>query len=271
MNDLNKKLLERLLNVYHFTQYGKLMPGFIHNINGKITGIDSQIQLYHIKAMLKLKKLEERKESLSKETYEELKKEYQENLQIFEKMKVSKNKLNQLIAVLNNKVAQESLYKEEFIDINRVIREFHKFFCFYKIYKHDTEVIFDLKSTKFPKMQYKDFNFILYVATRNAVDSTIAMKNKKNILIYKTYDNEDEVVLNIEINGSKLPENYKLGDLNFDNSKKYFGDLTAKPDEAFGAGLDLFFASRMIADYEHLNMEIKETDNGNLFILRMKI
>jgi len=66
---MEKEIIDKLKEVYFYTQYGSLMPGFVHNINGKITAVDSKIQLFNMKAQMKLKKLEATKEGMSEAEY----------------------------------------------------------------------------------------------------------------------------------------------------------------------------------------------------------
>ena len=49
---MEKEIIEAVKEIYHYMQYGKLMPGFIHNINGKITAVDSKLQITSMKTQM---------------------------------------------------------------------------------------------------------------------------------------------------------------------------------------------------------------------------
>ncbi len=203
---MDKDLIESLKEVYYNLQYGSLMPGFVHNINGKITAVDSKLQLFNMKVQLKLKKLEAAKEGMSEAEYNFKKAEYDDMLKISEQLKEPMSELNALMKIINDKIFNENTQGIQMIDINGVVKIFCEFFKFDKKFKHDTEVETVLDGNPFIKMEYKDIFFILYAVTKKAVDS-FEEGCKTNSIIYRTENSDSFVWLSISTNGKICLEN----------------------------------------------------------------
>lgn len=258
------EILNRLTEIFYLTQYGKLMPGFIHNINGKLTSLDSKIQLTHMKLQMKLKKLKQHTVAYSEEVQTLLEDEYNGLLTMFDALNASKNELNALLAVLNSKASNENIHAVTMIDINNSIREFDDFFKFYKRYKHNITVEFDLEDSPFAKMQYNDFYFLLYAVVRNAVDATAEKNSKENIIRYTTRNFDSFVELYIYNNGVPIAENSDVfAPLN--THKAAFGNEDISVDTPMGAGLDLYFLQRMLAKYPEFKYSWQSDQSGTTF------
>jgi hypothetical protein len=208
---MEKELIEALRDVYFYTQYGSLMPGFVHNINGKITAVDSKLQLFNMKIQMKLKKLEAAKEGLSAEEYNFKRSEYDDILKMCEQFKGPMSELNGLMRTINDKIFNENTLGIQMIDINGAVRSFCEFFKFDKVFKHDTIVEIELEGNPFIKMEYRDLFFILYALTRKIVDS-FTEGSKDNSIIYSSKNHDDCVWLSIKTNGRIcLDDNYSPG------------------------------------------------------------
>lgn len=260
----NEEILNRLTDIFYFIQYGKLMPGFIHNINGKLTSLDSKIQLAYMKMQMKLKKLSNNQLNYPEDAKAVLEKEYSELITMFEALNTSKNELNSLLSVLNCKASNENVHVVTMIDINSAIKDFHDFFNFYKRYKHNITVEFDLEGTPFVKMKYNDFYFLLYSIVRNAVDATHDWHNQKNIIRFTTKNFDHFVELTIYNNGAPIPENTDLFDPLISN-KALFGNDDVSEEMPMGAGLDLFFLKRMLDKYSDLKYSWSSNETGTEF------
>lgn len=193
---MEKELTEALKDIYFYMQYGILMPGFVHNINGKITAVDSKLQLFNMKIQMKIKKLEAAKESISEAEYNFKKAEYEEMLKVSEQLKEPMNELNTFIKVINDKIFNENTPGIQMIDINGAVKSFCEFFKFDKKFKHDTKVETELEGNPFIKMEYKDIFFILYAVTKKMIDS-VCESDRNNRIIYKTQNLDNCVWLSI--------------------------------------------------------------------------
>ena len=259
----NEEILNELTDIFYLMQYGKLMPGFIHNINGKLTGLDSKIQLTHMKLQMKLKKLAQNTE-FSEETKNALTREYTDLITMFDALNASKNELNSLLSVLNSKASSENVHAVTMIDINSAINDFHLFFKFYKRYKHNSEVQFELEGTPFIKMQYNDLFFLLYAVVRNAVDAMFDHHRKENIIRYTTRNFDHCVELIVFNNGTPIPPGRDIfAPLN--SEKARFGNEEVSEEVPMGAGLDLYFLQRMLAKYPDLAYSWQSDESGTSF------
>lgn len=262
--DTEQQILDRLTEIFYLTQYGKLMPGFIHNINGKLTSLDSKIQLTHMKLQMKLKKLKQHTVAYTEEVQTLLEKEYGDLITMFDALTVSKNELNALLAILNSKASNENIHTVTMIDINNSIREFDEFFKFYKRYKHNITVELDLEDSPFAKMQYNDFYFLLYAVVRNAVDATAEKNSRENIIRYTTRNFDCFVELSIFNNGIPIAENSDIfAPLN--THKAPFGNEDNSVDTPMGAGLDLYFLQRMLSKYPEFKYSWQSNQDGTTF------
>ncbi len=196
---MEKELTEALKDVYFYMQYGILMPGFVHNINGKITAVDSKLQLFNMKAQLKLKKLEAAKEGMSEAEYNFKKAEYEDMIKVSDQLKEPMNELNSFIRVINDKIFNENSPGIQMIDINGAVKSFCEFFKFDKKFKHDTKVEAELEGNPFIKMEYKDIFFILYAVTKKIIDS-FPEASKENRIIFGTKNMDEFVWLSIKTN-----------------------------------------------------------------------
>jgi len=197
---MEKEMIDKLKEIYFYTQYGSLMPGFVHNINGKITAVDSKLQLFNMKAQMKLKKLEAAKEGMSEAEYNFKKTEYEDMLKISEQLKEPMNELNAFIRVINDKIFNENSPGIQMIDINGAVKSFCEFFKFEKKFKHDTVVTSELEGNPFIRMEFKDIFFILYAVTKKIIDSFPEERQENNI-IFKTQNLNECVWLSINTNG----------------------------------------------------------------------
>jgi len=266
---MNDTLTDKLTDIYYFTQYGKLMPGFIHNINGKITGLDSKIQLAGIKIKMKEKKLLMQKEQYSEETFAALQKEYQELGEQFEGMKVAKNELNSLMSMLNRKISGERAGHNALIDITSEIKAFHEFFQFYKRYKHNTRVEFDFDGSANINMKQKDFNFLLFAVVKNGVDATYGYDDEQNIIKYTVTSHQDGVELQITNSGKLLREDQDVFQTTDSDKVMYRDEVARSDDSPLGAGLDLFFLKQMLASYPDIQYSLASTeDKGTTFSIK---
>jgi len=208
---MEKEIIEKLKEIYFYTQYGSLMPGFVHNINGKITAVDSKIQLFNMKAQMKLKKLEAAKEGMSEAEYNFKKAEYEDMLKISEQMKEPMNELNAFIRIINDKIFNENSPGIQMIDINGAVKSFCEFFKFEKKFKHDTIVETELDGNPFIRMEFKDIFFILYAVTKKIIDS-FPEERQENSIAFKTQNMNECVWLSIKSNGKMcLDENNEQG------------------------------------------------------------
>jgi DNA repair exonuclease SbcCD ATPase subunit len=104
---MEKKIIEKLKDIYYYLQYGKLMPGFIHNINGKITAVDSKLQITALKTQMKIKKLNAKKDEMIPEVFDAIKAEYEDLLKTIEQLKAPMFELTGLMKTINEKVFNE--------------------------------------------------------------------------------------------------------------------------------------------------------------------
>jgi len=245
-------------------QYGKLMPGVIHNFNGKYAMIDSKIQLATMKLAMKRKKLEANKENISTEVYEALSKEYDESAKLMEGLNKGRTAVNEIMQGLNNKVSNEFSYRDSSIDLCSLIKEFDNFFYFYKRYKHNTTKQFEFDGTPFIKMKYKDIYFLLFVTVKNCVDATFENDQNlsdeiQNIVRYKVVKKDDTVELRIFNNG-KYFENFDDAFTTFTSDKISYDSEEAVFDTPEGAGLDLYFLKKILDRYENITYRIESKE-----------
>ncbi|MBN2789084.1 MAG: hypothetical protein JXR69_02715 [Candidatus Delongbacteria bacterium] len=265
---MEKKIIEKLKDIYYYMQYGKLMPGFIHNINGKITAVDSKLQITSMKTQMKLKKLIAKKEEIDPEVFETTKAEYENLLETIEQLKNPMTELTGLMKTINEKVFNESSPGIQMIDINGTIKSFDEFFKFYKRYKHDTEVIMDLEGNPFVKMEYRDVYLILYTIVRNAVDSTYLGSSESKQIRFTTNNHSNHVDLKIFCNGRKITDENKLFDPLY-TTKVDYSDTNQNDDDPKGAGLDLYFLKMILEKYEGYDYSLKNVEGGTEFRIKL--
>ena len=265
--DDNQKIIDKISEIYHFTQYGKLMPGFIHNINGKISAIDSKIQLIYFKTKLKLKKLSENKNDYTPEVYKALEQEISETIKGYEELIKGKDELNTLMNILNEKISGEFIPEKELLDINYLINIFHEYFKFYKRYKHNTKIELDLEGSPYIKMTFKDLNFLLYAIVRNGVDATFKNHQKGALLKITTKNFDDYVLLSIFNNGEKIKDKDKIFRPLY-SDKDQFSNIDYDNEKPMGAGLDLFYLKKLLSSYG-INLEIESNDSGTTFSAKL--
>jgi len=259
-----KIITDRIEEVYHFMQYGKLMPGVIHNFNGKYAMIDSKIQLATMKLAMKRKKLEANKENISTEVYEALSKEYDESGKLMEGLNKGRTAVNDIMQGLNSKVSNEFSYRNSSIDLCSLIKEFDNFFYFYKRYKHNTTKQFEFDGTPFIKMKYKDIYFLLFVTVKNCVDATFGNDQNlseeiQNIVRYKVVKIDGTVELRIFNNG-KYFENFDDAFTNFTSDKISYDSEEAVFDTPEGVGLDLYFLKKILDKYKSITYRIESKE-----------
>jgi hypothetical protein len=196
---MEKELIEALKEVYHYMQYGGLMPGFVHNINGKITAVDSKIQLFNMKMQMKLKKLETAKDGMSAEEYDFKKAEYEEVLKMSGQLKEPMTELNSFMKTINEKIFNENTPGIQMIDIKSAVSSFCEFYKFDKKFKHDTAIETIFEGNPFIKIEYKDIFFILYAVTKKILDS-FPESSKDGKIVYSTRNCDDCVWLSIKSN-----------------------------------------------------------------------
>ena len=266
---MEKEILDKIAEIYYFTQYGKLMPGFIHNINGRITSLDSKIQLSAIKIKMKMKKLEKNKDNYSEETYLALEKEYNELGEQLESMKQAKNELNDLMTMLNRKVSGERSGKRTAIDLTEAVKSFHDFFMFYKRYKHDTKVEFDLESSSYVTMEQKDFYFILFAIVKNGVDATYGLENEENYIKYSSIIHDDCVELKIFNNGKIIEPDMDIFQPLHSDKHDYKEEFKAMADVPLGVGLDMYFLKKILNNYPNVQYSfVSQEGEGTTFSIK---
>ena len=243
---MEKELIESLKDVYFYMQYGSLMPGFVHNINGKITAVDSKLQLLNMKMQMKLKKLEAAKEGMSEAEYNFKKAEYDEMLKMSEQLKEPMAELNALMKTINGKIYNENTPGIQMIDINGAVRSFCDFFKFEKKFKHDTVVETELEGNPFIKMEYKDLFFMLYAITKKIIDS-FPEHSKENSIIYKTENGESSVMLSISSNGKICLEDKAVE----------------------GSCPDMFFLKLILDKYEGFEHELSDLGDRTEFKIKL--
>ncbi|HAQ60648.1 TPA: hypothetical protein DCR49_01355 [Candidatus Delongbacteria bacterium] len=243
---MEKELTEALKDVYFYMQYGILMPGFVHNINGKITAVDSKLQLFNMKAQLKLKKLEAAKESMSETEYNFKKTEYEDMIKVSEQLKEPMNELNSFIRIINDKIFNENSPGIQMIDINGAVKSFCEFFKFDKKFKHDTKVEFELEGNPFIKMEYKDIFFILYAVTKKIIDS-FPEERQENSIAFKTQNLNECVWLSIKTNGKMCMD---------ENDEK-------------GSCPDMFFLNLILEKYPENEHLLSSVDGGTEFKIKL--
>lgn len=269
--DINyQELLKLFEEQYFFIQYGKLMPGFIHNINGRLTALDSKIQLNGMKVKLKAKKIEAKREELGDNVVDALKKEYSELDKLFNDLNESKKALNSLLSILNEKVSSENIFQASLIDVNSMIKSFHEFFKFYKRYKHNTKTEFDLEDNPFIKMEPRDLNFLLYAIVRNGVDAAYKDSESESYIKYTTKNYDDHVHLTIENNGEVSKDSSLFFKKTF-TTKKSFGEQNISADTPVGFGSDLFFLGKILAKYPGLSYEYLPGATGQSSVFSFKL
>ena len=266
---MEKEILDKIAEIYYFTQYGKLMPGFIHNINGRITSLDSKIQLSAIKMKMKIKKLEKNKDNYSEETYLVLEKEYGEMSEQFDSMKQAKNELNGLMSMLNRKVSGERSGKCSGIDLTEAVKSFHDFFMFYKRYKHDTTVEFDFDSSSYITMNQKDFNFILFSVVKNGVDATYGLQNEENYIKYSSIIHPDCVELKIFNNGIIIEADMDIFQPLHSDKYDYKEEAGVDMGAPLGVGLDMYFLKKILDSYQNVQYSvISKEGEGTTFSIK---
>lgn len=225
---MEKEMTDKLAEIYFFIQYGKLMPGMIHNINGKITAVDSKLQLAGMKLQMKIKKLSAQKENMSVEEYNSRLAEYEDLLKLVGQVKDPMDELKGMIKNLNDKTFNENSPGIQMIDINGTIKSFADFFMFERRFKHETVSEFELDGNPFIKMEYKDLFFILYAVTSKIV-SEFPEGSKDNKIVFSTKNFDDSVELtiisNAHIDAESLKEEHCCTDIYFLNKtlEKYIG------------------------------------------------
>ncbi|MBU4486873.1 MAG: hypothetical protein KKD38_08090 [Candidatus Delongbacteria bacterium] len=264
---MEKEIIERLKDIYFFMQYGKLMPGMIHNINGKITVLDSKIILSAMKIQMKIKKLQAKKEEMSEDEFNSKITEHEDMLKIIEQFKAPMLELNHFMKNLNDKIFNENSQGIQMIDINGTIKSFGEYFKIYKRFKHDSVVEYELEGNPFIKMEYKDIYNILYVVTRNAVDSTIN-SGKENKIVFKTENHNDFVVLSISANGANILDESKLFEPLY-TTKKGFLDSEQDDNIPNGEGLDLYFLKLSLEKYAGYDYSLKNVEDGTEFKIKL--
>ncbi|MDA3884151.1 MAG: hypothetical protein PF638_00990 [Candidatus Delongbacteria bacterium] len=264
---MEKKIIEKLTDIYYYLQYGKLMPGFIHNINGKITAVDSKLQITSMKTQMKIKKLIAKKDEMNEEVFEATKTEYESLLDTIEKLKQPMTELTGLMKIINEKVFNESNSGIQMLDINGTIKSFCEFFKFDKRFKHDTEVTMDLEGNPFIKMEYRDIYLLLYTISINAVDSTHLNEAETNQIIYKTSNHSSYVDLTIFCNGNKIKDESKLFQPLFTTKKGYSEECDN--DDPKGSGLDLYFLKMILDKYEGYDYSLKNVEGGTEFSIKL--
>lgn len=265
---MDKKIIDKLQDIYYYLQYGKLMPGFIHNINGKITAVDSKLQITALKTQMKIKKLNAKKGEINTEVFDATKAEYEDLLKTLEQLKAPMSELTGLMKTINEKVFNEDTSGIQMIDINGTIKSFDEFFKFYKRYKHDTEVIMDLEGNPFVKMEYRDIYIILYTIVRNAVDSTFSSKSDTNQIRFTTNNHSAYVDLIIFCNGSKISDEQKLFTPLY-TTKVDYSDSESNDDDPKGAGLDLYFLKMILDKYDGYDYSLKNIEGGTEFRIKL--
>ena len=264
---MEEKIIEKLKDIYYYIQYGKLMPGFIHNINGKITAVDSKLQITSMKTQMKIKKLVAKKDEINPEVFEAINTEYKNLLQTIEKLKQPMTELIGLMKIINDKVFNESSVGIQMIDINSTIKGFNEFFKFNKRFKHDTEVTMDLEGNPFIKMEYRDIYLLLYTISMNAVDSTHCTETKINQIRYTTINHSDHVDFRIFCNGKKIKDESKLFEPLFTTKKDYCEECDN--DDPRGSGLDLYFLKMILDKYEGYGYSLKNVEGGTEFRIKL--
>ena len=264
---MEKKIIEKLTDIYYYLQYGKLMPGFIHNINGKITAVDSKLQITSMKTQMKIKKLVAKKDKMDPEVFEAIKIEYESLLETIEKLKQPMTELTGLMKIINEKVFNESNAGIQMIDINGTIKSFNEFFKFNKRFKHDTEVIMDLEGNPFIKMEYRDIYLLLYTISKNAVDSTHCNEIETNQIRYSTINHSSHVDFIIFCNGKQIKDETKLFEPLFTTKVDYCEECDN--DDPKGAGLDLYFLKMILDKYEGYDYSLKNVEGGTEFRIKL--
>jgi signal transduction histidine kinase len=265
---MEKKIIEKLTDIYYYLQYGKLMPGFIHNVNGKITAVDSKLQITSMKTQMKIKKLKAKKDEMNPEVYESINAEYEDLLKTIDKLKQPMTELTGLIKTINEKVFNEGNAGIQMIDINGTIKSFDEFFKFYKRYKPDTEVIIDLEGNPFVKMEYRDIYLILYTIVKNAVDSTYSIEAETKQIRITTNNHSDHVDLTIFCNGNKITDENKLFNPLF-TTKVDYSDIESNDEDPKGAGLDLYFLKMIMDKYDGYDYSLKNVEGGTEFRIKL--
>lgn len=243
---MEKEMTDKLAEIYFFMQYGKLMPGMIHNVNGKITAVDSKLQLAGMKLQMKIKKLSAQKENISEEDYNSKLAEYEDLLKLVGQIKDPMDELKGMIKNLNDKTFNENSPGIQMIDINGAIRSFADFFMFERRFKHETVSEFDLEGNPFIKMEYKDVFFILYAVTSKMISEfPEGSKDNKVIFITKNFDDcvEMSVKTNVKINTESLNEG--------------------------NCGTDMYFLNRILDKYKGYDNFFTCTDEGSEFKIKL--
>jgi len=264
---MERKIIEKLTDIYYYLQYGKLMPGFIHNINGKITAVDSKLQITSMKTQMKIKKLKAKKDEINPEVYEAINAEYEDLLQTIDKLKQPMTELTGLMKIINEKVFNESTSGIQMIDINSTIKSFNEFFKFDKRFKHNTEVTMNLEGNPFIKMEYQDIYLILYTISMNAVDSTHLNKTETNQIRYTTINNSGHVDFSIFCNGSQISDENKLFNPLFSTKVGYCEECDN--DDPKGSGLDLYFLKMIMDKYAGYDYSLKNVEGGTEFKIKL--
>ncbi len=243
---MEKRIVEALKDVYFYMQYGRLMPGFVHNINGRITAVDSKLQLFNMKVQMKLKKLEAAKETMTEAEYNFKKAEYDEMLKVSEQLKEPMTELNGLMKVINDKIFNENTPGIQMIDINGAVKAFCEFYKFDKKFKHDTEVTTELDGNPFIKMEYRDIFYILFAISRSILDS-FPDDDKSGKIIYKTENGDECVRLSIKTNGNICMDD-KLGE---------------------GVCPNMYFLKQILNKYEGYEHSVSNTGEGSEFKIKL--
>ncbi len=243
---MEKDIVSGLEEIYYLVQYGKLMPGMIHNINGKITAVDSKLQLAGMKLQMKIKKLSAQKENISEEQYNSKITEYEDLLKLIGQLKEPVDELKEMIRNLNDKTFNENSEGVQMIDINGAVRSFAEFFMFERRFKHETKTEFDLEGNPFIKMEYKDLFFMLYAVTSRML-SEFPEDSKDNGIVYRTKNFDESVELSI------------------------ISNLTVNSDGSEGrlCSADVYFLNKTLEKYKGYENSYRCGDNGSEFKIKL--
>ncbi|MBN1971337.1 MAG: hypothetical protein JXR48_17720 [Candidatus Delongbacteria bacterium] len=263
MND--KDIIEKVANIYHYTAYGKLMAGIIHNVNGKITLIDTKIQLASMSIESKLENLEKKKDDLRPEDYEYFLKDLSSFKKIVDGLNTFRMELNSILANSNRKVFSENIGERTKFDINQFVKDFHEFFNFYGIYKHNVDVEFELGADKFVNTIHRAAYFIATAIIKNVSEAIKVCESGRGKIIYKTFNDAEKVHLEILSTGL-TPDVNNFEDLILTSTKESFEGQISDLKDIFGEGLDLYFAN-MIAKKNNIEISLVKGNENYSFII----
>ncbi|PID29265.1 MAG: hypothetical protein CR982_03235 [Candidatus Cloacimonadota bacterium] len=256
---VDKDILDRVEKIYYLLQYGKLMPGMIHNLNGRITLLDTRIQLAVMGVQNRLEKLLGKKESLDEESYKYHLSDLEYIKKIVDSLDSFRDEVNSVLGDLNFKIFNESKSSSSRISLKKAVDEFDLYFKFYKYYKHNTEIENSIPVDIEINFVYRDLYLILYSIVRNICDSIVQSKIEKGRIVYRAEDNESYTVLDILGNGEDIKDK-SPDDLILSASKRSFSETITDFDSIYGEGLDLFFLNKILAK-RNVKWEIFSVDN----------